>query len=208
MRKAFAGWTPRALPGLRFPDLLRGRRSDRSLARPALGDVLDMVAAATLARFAADGDRFGRTRRASASAGALHPVSVVIVRPCPTPLPFHVDPASGNLRVLRVADAHGMRSQAERLRTMLPGGQPTHLVFLGDLELVAAAYENPASLLWRDAGTLLATLHLCAASLGLGFCPLGALGEGFADAIFPGRARLVACGTAAVGVPAGCSARA
>lgn len=202
MRKAFAGWTPRPLPRLWFPDLLHGRRSDRSLGRPALGDVLDMVAAATFARSAADGDPFGRTRRASASAGALHPVSVVIVRPCSTPLPFHLDPVSGALRALRVADADGMRSQAERLRAMLPGGQPTHLVLLGDLELVEAAYENPGSLLWRDAGALLATLHLCAASLGLGFCPLGALGEGFAAAVFPGRARLVACGTAAVGVSA------
>lgn len=208
MRREFAQWTPRPLPKLWFPDLLRARRSGRLLDRPALGDILDMVAAATFVQSAANGDPFGRTRRASASAGALHPISVVIVRPSSTPLPFHLDPVSGSLQALRVADRHGMRSQAERLQAMLPGGQPTHLVLLGDLKLVEAAYESPASLLWRDAGALLATLHLCAASLGLGFCPLGALGEGFLTAIFPTLPRLVACGTAAVGVPAGNVARA
>ena len=82
---------------------------------------------------------------------------------------------------------------------MLPDGRPTYLVLLGETGLVGAAYENPVSLLWRDAGALLATLHLCATSLGLGFCPLGVLGAEFAEAIFPGDATVVGCGVAAIG---------
>jgi hypothetical protein len=117
------------------------------------------------------------------------------------PLPLRVDPALAGFQVLSITDRPTMHAEVKHLRALLPVGRPTYLVLLGDLTLVDAAYANPGSLLWRDAGALLATLHLCAASFGLGFCPLGVLGNGLRAAIFPDLDRVVACGTAAVGVP-------
>ncbi|WP_408887591.1 nitroreductase family protein [Roseicella frigidaeris] len=157
------------------------------------------MAAATLVGFLLPGDPLGRSRRTAPSAGALHPISVVVLRP--GPLPMRVDPWSGRLQALRPADGAALHRGAERLHEMLPDGEPTFLALLGDLGLVDAAYANPGSLLWRDAGALLATLHLCASALGLGFCPLGALGGEVAAALFPNESRVVACGAAALGVP-------
>lgn len=171
------------------------------LAPPTLGDVLTVVAAATTIRSVAEGDLFARSKRTAPSAGALHPISVVIVRPGPPALPLRVDPASPGFQALSVVNRTAMCNQMRHLNAVVPSGQPTYIVLLGDIRLVEAAYVNPNSLLWRDAGALLATLHLCAANLGLGFCPLGLLGESFKSAIFPEVDHMIACGTAAIGVP-------
>ena len=189
------------MPTRGFSTVLAERRSQRSLQRPNLRDVLDVVAAATLVHSAERDDPTGRLRTASASAGALHPVSVVVVRPFSTPLPFHVDPMSGCLRSLRVTDGRSFAAQVRDLiSTLSDDCRPTYLALLGDMARVEGAYANPGSLLWRDAGALLATLHLCAVASGLAFCPLGPLGEGFARGLFPNEPRIVACGTAAIGV--------
>ena len=188
------------MPTRGFSTVLAERRSHRSLQCPNLRDVLDVVAAATLVHSADRDDPTGRSRTASPSAGALHPVSVIVVRPFASPLPFHVDPMSGCLQGLRVTHPPEFAAQVRDLNSMLPNGRPTYLALLGDLARVDGAYANPGSLLWRDAGALLATLHLCAVALGLAFCPLGPLGEGFARGLFPHEPRMVACGTAAIGV--------
>lgn len=41
----------------------------------------------------------------------------------------------------------------------------------------AAKYENPESLVWRDAGVVLGYMSIAAEALGLSFCPLGLLGN-------------------------------
>jgi hypothetical protein len=52
------------------------------------------------------------------------------------------------------------------------------LRLVGDLSKLLAGYDNPDTLLFRDAGGVAATLCLCAAWLGLYACPLGFLGDG------------------------------
>jgi len=200
IRRNIKGWFPRPIPPRGFAEVLAARRSWRSLNEPTLLDVLDAVSAATLVQSNLVGDPFERSRRAVASAGALHPISVVVMRPALWPLPLRVDPWSGRLQALKVADGAALRRGIELLVSMVPNGNPTFAALLGDIALVDGAYANPGSLLWRDAGALLATLHLCASAIGLGFCPLGLLGNEIAAALFPGNDRIVACGTAAIGV--------
>lgn len=193
-------WTAAPRPRRGFHEVLVQRRSERMLGRVPLREVLDVVAAATIVQAERVADPLGRTRRPAPSAGALHPVSVVIVRIGYPDILFRVEPRSGALHALRARDTDAMASAVSSLREVVPASHPTFLVLLGDLGLVRAAYANPGSLLWRDAGALLATLHLCASAAGLGFCALGPLGTGFASALFPGRADVVGCGTAAIGV--------
>ncbi len=61
-----------------------------------------------------------------------------------------------------------------------------------------AKYENGASLVWRDAGALLATMAFAAHSLGMNFCPLGITGERCVRSLDPHR-RLVGVGVALLG---------
>ena len=199
VRRRFGAWRERAPSRTTFDDVLSARRSHRSLGRARLVDVLDVVRGATSVGAVYRGDDLARSRRTVASAGALHPVSVVIVRPGSTPVSFRVNPWSGGPEVLRVEDRTKMRSGLERVRRMLPEGAPTFLALIGDAGILEAAYDSSNSLLWRDAGALLATLHLLAVDRGLGFCPLGVLGAEFVEALFPDSPAVTPCGVAAIG---------
>ena len=56
-------------------------------------------------------------------------------------------------------------------------------MLVGDMNRVAALYERPESLLWRDAGVLLQTLALVATAYRLALCPLGILGTAVVRAL-------------------------
>jgi hypothetical protein len=66
----------------------------------------------------------------------------------------------------------------------------------------AAKYENPHSLVWRDAGTVLGYMSVVAEALGLTFCPLGLLGKRFVSEMVAGDPRIQATGLAILGAAA------
>ena len=198
------GWQAAPLPlGRAFGDVLAARRSHRTLLRPSTRLVADLVAAATLPTAILDGDPLQRHRTVVPSAGALHPISVVFVGAGLHAAAFRVEPWSGMLQALRPADPGSLRAARDALLGILPaGGGATLVLLLGHTAMAEAAYTDAASLIWRDAGVLLATLHLVATASGLGFCPLGALGTAAARALFPRAEHVVGCGAAAVGIAA------
>ena len=51
------------------------------------------------------------------------------------------------------------------------------LQFAADVPRIEAAYENPETLIWRDAGALLMTVALVAEALDLAAAPLGRVGD-------------------------------
>jgi hypothetical protein len=60
------------------------------------------------------------------------------------------------------------------------------LRFVADMDKVAAAYVNPESLVWRDAGALATTVGMVAEWLGLSANILGFVGAGYMESIgFP-----------------------
>lgn len=87
------------------------------------------------------------------------------------------DPVGHRLDVLILRAPDALNRLSERMREMLPDANGTGLVLLADAARVEAAYENPNSLLWRDAGALLQTLFLTSTAFRLAFCPLGILGH-------------------------------
>ncbi len=104
------------------------------------------------------------------------------------------------LQVLRAADPDGLRSERDAILGILPACEAALVLFLADAAKTEAAYDDAESLIWRDAGTLLATLHLAATASGLGFCPLGVLGHAAARVLFPREPRVFDCGAAAIGI--------
>ncbi|MGP8434971.1 hypothetical protein ACT2FY_24240 [Paraburkholderia fungorum] len=184
--------------GKSFTTVLEARRSARAVQRAPLPVILNMLAFATTPRFIKDGDLLRRTRRPSLSAGALHPLSVLLM------------PGEEDLRLLRVNvddavlehisfPAGELVTVIERSRELLPEARGSLVALIADVSRPAAAYERFASLVWRDAGALLQTLALCSQAYGLAFCPLGLLGNEIVDAL-PDRANLVAVGMAVVGI--------
>jgi SagB-type dehydrogenase family enzyme len=146
-----------------------------------------------------EADTLGRSRRPSPSAGALHPIDVVLVHGASRA--FRYAALTHHLETLRVARPEHLRAFFNDCRQILPQASGTAIVLVGDLDRVAAVYEQPALLLWRDAGVLLQTLALVATAYRLAFCPLGVLGTPVAHALgLPARA--LGLGVALVARPA------
>ncbi|MFN0252716.1 MAG: nitroreductase family protein [Kofleriaceae bacterium] len=120
--------------------------------------------------------------RAAASAGGLHPLEVVLLRR-DTPGALRYDPIRHGLDELCDVDHDELDRARRKLDDVIPSSTGDVVVFLADLSRVEAAYENARSLVWRDAGSLLTTLHLVATALGLGMCQLGVLGHAVASAL-------------------------
>jgi hypothetical protein len=93
----------------------------------------------------------------------------------------------------------GILSLQKRLKTMFPQAQGDILILVADNTLTASQYENSEPLIWRDAGALMQTLHICATAFRLNFCPAGISGS---ELIAPyGESGLMAAGVAVVGRP-------
>jgi nitroreductase len=163
----------------------------------SLDIICSMLAFVMAPRFRKDGDALLRTRRPSLSAGALHPVSVLLM------------PGGGDMRLLRLdADASTVeliRFSAEKVNAwfqrcaeLLPDANGSAIVLVADVARPSVAYHHFESLLWRDAGALLQNLAFASEAYGLAFCPLGLLGSEVVEAFDAGE-RLVAVGTAIVG---------
>ena len=139
-------------------------------------------------------------RRAPPSAGGLHPIDIVVVSSDPAIVAIY-DPMSHSLRHLEVDTSAIAQRNKQELAEILGEGASlsTTLLFLGDSEKVHCAYENAVSLLWRDAGALLAIFGLYAAALGILGCPIGRLGYGLVKELGFPEPRFVPAGAMVVG---------
>lgn len=202
-------WTPRAAHRVRlaahgplehvsFGAVLDARSSVREvtpLTRDALGELLWHGARTR----ATSDDAPVWQHRAASSAGGLHPLEIVILRRDALGA-LRYDPIRHALDELADVDHEQLARARAKLGAIIPRSMGDLIVLLADFSRTGAAYKNARSLVWRDAGSLFATLHLVAAALGLGMCQLGVLGHAVANAIsLP--TDFEAVGVASVGFP-------
>ena len=74
------------------------------------------------------------------------------------------------------------------------------MLLLAEPGKTSAKYQHGESLIWRDAGILLAVMALIAEALDYSFCPLGITGEPWADQLATSGV-LMGVGLALVGGP-------
>jgi hypothetical protein len=173
------------------------------MERAPLREVVNLVAFATRPRFVLEGDPLGRSRRLCVSSGALHPIDCVLFDPRGSLHVMRYDPCGHCVQLLVVKDRGALKRLDANCREILPEARGMVMALVGDLSRVKSVYDNPWSLLWRDAGALLQTLALCAAAYRLAFCPLGALGAEMLGALDLGGRNIVPAGIAMIGRPAG-----
>jgi hypothetical protein len=147
-----------------------------------LGEVINSIAYATRPRAWKIGDMHERTRGLALSAGALHPISVLLTPVYEAGDLFRYDPAEHTLDWLR-ADATKIIALLGRASALLPDTNGTTIIFVADHARTAAHYDNAISLIWRDAGALLQTVGLVFHAYELEFCPLGLLGGEVVEAL-------------------------
>lgn len=187
----------------REPSVLRGfvevaeqRRSKRVLTPASHEVVVGALLFALKPRFRKEGDALARTRGLSLSAGALHPISVLLFD---REAVFRVNAEASTLDRLKFSES-SYAAWLKKCRQVLPQADGTFMVLVADMARPHSAYENSESLVWRDAGAMLQTMSLVSEVFGLGFCPLGMLGNEVVAAL-PENENLLAVGAAVIGFP-------
>jgi len=182
--------------GRAFVDVFEQRRSTRTLSPAPLELTVGAMLFALTARFRKDGDVLRRSRRPVLSAGALHPISVLLFHDFAV---FRLNADTGILEKLAFS-TEAYDAWVSKCQRVLPEAKGTFLTLVADMARPMSAYSNSETLVWRDAGATLQTLALVAELFGLGFCPLGILGNEVVSAL-PFGEQLLAVGAAAIGMP-------
>lgn len=75
------------------------------------------------------------------------------------------------------------------------------IVYAGDLKRLRGKYQNPDSLLWRDAGVMMNVHAMAATYLGLSYSPIGQLGQPIISDLKGCSRSVIGCGMAILGGP-------
>lgn len=163
-----------ALPRADYAELALRRRTRREFG-PVNLDLLGALLALTC-RTTNNGHSdlgFPTSFRPCPSAGAIHPIHVVVLTP---DLGWHCyDPATHAL--LAIGSALDPLPARTSMLEVVYAPESTLLFLAAEPGMTAAKYSDAASLVWRDAGVLIGLLALASEALDLSFCPLGVTGE-------------------------------
>lgn len=177
-----------------FVDVFEQRRSTRELESAPVDLVVGALLYALIPRFLQESEALRRSRRPTLSAGALHPISVLLFDDSRV---YRVNAENSLLETLTFPKEI-CNIWTAKCRVILPNANGMFLALVADLARPRSAYTNCETLVWRDAGALLQTLALVAELFGLGFCPLGILGGEITSSL-PSSDQLLAVGAAAIG---------
>lgn len=160
------------------------RRSSRKLGplEPSALSTLLFHAARVRTLWTAE-DGYTASSRAAPSAGARHPIDIVVVKgsaqshfapPGYQTQAFLFDPFTCELVCLEDAEEAAFWGVSQRAAGLLGAEPPLVIAFRGRLERTSSRYRGGLSLVYRDAGGLIAMFGVVSAGLGLGCCPLAA----------------------------------
>lgn len=137
---------------------------------------------------------FTLERRPVPSAGAIHPIHVLVASR--TSLEKY-DSVGHQLGLLNVTNELLSRIWND-VESVLPAPFSVAIIFVGETGKTSAKYVNAESLIWRDSGVLQGHMALVAEVLDLNYCPLGITGEAWAREL-NAKGQLVGVGVALVG---------
>ncbi len=126
---------------------------------------------------------FELEQRPTPSGGAIHPIHL-LVKLAGEPQWCRYDSRVHAL-VDVVGSADLLRDLLAHSEFVLPGAEATRILLVAEPGKTQAKYEDAASVIWRDAGALLAIMAVVAEALGSHFCPLGITGEPWASRLAP-----------------------
>lgn len=124
---------------------------------------------------------FDLEHRATPSAGAIHPIHVLIN--IPGDYRWWLYQPQGHYLVELIKAPERLAGLLEHSSRVLEGPWAVRVLFVAEPGKTLAKYDEGSSLVWRDAGALLAVIALTAHAQGLTFCPLGITGEPWASSL-------------------------
>lgn len=138
--------------------------------------------------------------RVTPSAGGRHPIDVVVMQPASESSRLALyDSRMHALRPLTNLDMMAYRRLESMVCDVISPGSGQILLHVAQPARTLAKYENGESLIWRDAGCLLATTALVAEALGLACCPLGVSGDSVLAHVLGGVGSIAGAGGCVIG---------
>ena len=178
---------PDDLGDQRFVEVFENRRTKRSFGSLTLDDLSNLlwVAAKTRSSFR-ESSGFVWQHRASPSAGGRHPIDLAVIAPPTLPADVYIYDSIGH-SLIEIVDASAPTKRfISTLDNVIPKQDGTIIWFIAQYLRTGSKYINPESLVWRDAGALLATISFAAEALKLNCCAYGLTGDNWVAEIFGG----------------------
>ncbi len=164
--------------GASFAEVIFRRRTRYELGIPPSQAIEDLLRLTCQVQMQLDGPLgFRLSRRPVPSAGGIHPIHVVLHAPGSNHV-HRYDPVQHGLR--RVESPLDTQELRSAMSDVLPADQAVLLLLVAEPGMTAAKYADASSLVWRDAGVLLAGFIFVAEALGLNFVQLGVTGDPWA----------------------------
>jgi SagB-type dehydrogenase family enzyme len=170
------------------------REFTRELSMEQLGEFLWLACRSRSSRESPYGPN--QESRPHPSAGALHPIHVLVARDAEAL--FRYDPLGHALVEIPVAAPNAGHAVAAA-RASLEIGRGWVLALVAEPGKTGSKYENPETLVWRDAGVVLGYMSVVAEALGMAFCPLGISGGSDVTSHLPSATNLHGVGLAVLG---------
>lgn len=179
--------------------LLDHRRTRRKFSALSEGQLGQLLWRCARTQAIAESDYgFDLELRPAPSAGAIHPIHILVHLPGAPNWLRYDSRRHGLVEVPKSVEAFaGLK---ELCHEVLPAEQATRLLLVAEPGKTYAKYHHGESLIWRDAGALLAVMAMIAEALDYSFCPLGITGEPWAGRLAPAGV-LTGVGVAVVGGP-------
>ncbi len=159
-----------------FDEVVEFRRSPSVVEEVSLQYTLGFVKHVFDMREIGQGKNLGLARKPPISAGALHPIDVLVVAGPDVQEPILFSDFSSKFFTLSVKRPNFLASAIADCREIRPAARGHLILFVGDMRRVEEKYRPSASLLWRDAGAALQMCAMAAFAYGFAFCPLGDTG--------------------------------
>lgn len=122
---------------------------------------------------------FKLTQRPSPSAGAIHPIHIVLATQNEWKFYNPFQHGIVNLSVRTEVKKQLWNNISE----VLNSGSATAVMLIAEPGMTDSKYHDCLSLIWRDAGVIIGYMSLVAEALGLNYCPLGITGEPYASTL-------------------------
>jgi len=177
-----------------FDDIFENRRTRRIISEVSLRETRAFVAHVFAPRQMGRGRLTGLTRKTMISAGALHPIDVLIVAGPDVIEPILFSDRHKKFLTVPILDQTGFRSAISEAADILPNASGHLILFAGDKRRVSKAYKSPQTLLWRDGGAAAQACSMAAFATDYGFCPMGYSGAAILSAIGPPHRDFIALG--------------
>jgi SagB-type dehydrogenase family enzyme len=170
---------PLSMPQRSFSDVLKKRRTRREFAELPRSDLSALLWYGVKTRFKQNLESGHKWyHRPVPSAGGRHPIDLLLIdQGISADAVYLYNPIAHAISKLAINEFGDLEGLLAAVNAIVNMQNATVVWFAAQFKRATSAYKNATTLLYQDAGVLIATLGLVSEALGLNFCPIGITGD-------------------------------